>query len=290
MRSQCTVADSISFLGVGVHSGKPSEIVVKRADENTGIVFIRTDIDKNNLILASYKNVSDTMLCTTLTNEHGISVAVVEHLLAALRITGITNAVVEISGEEVPIMDGAAKEFVDAIKNVGVVKQKEVVKTIFIKDEIVVELGKGRIVVTPNDIAEIDMTFDSPMIEKVEGVGKHFVIKNIDECITMENLYSAKTFGLYSDYEKLLAYGKCKGTSCQNTIAIGDDGDILIEDGNGGIKKTALLDKNTFVLHKILDLIGDLCTAGVDIVGKFTCINTSHALNNKLVCKIMEKL
>ena len=280
LRSEATIRDKVEFTGVGVHSGRQTKMRVLPATEGNGIVFKRTDIKSNRAIIKlSPEAVVDPTLCTRVVNKDGISVAVVEHLLAAFRICEITNAVVEVDTDEIPIMDGSALEFVKSFKKVGIVCQDAYVPAIIITEPVSVSYQATNITISPADECSVSLTLSYDRINPVIGNNNSYSF-SLNENLT--KLASARTFGWVADYEKVRAMGLAKGTSEENTIAIATDNTIL---NKGGLRNPREL-----VMHKCLDLLGDISVIGFDIIGKIEGMNTSHATNNMLMRKLMSEL
>lgn len=280
LRSEATIRDTVEFLGVGVHNGKQTKMRVLPATEGTGIVFKRTDIKSNrSLIKLSPDAVVDPTLCTRLVNKEGVSVAVVEHLLAAFRICEITNAVVEVDTDEIPIMDGSALEFVKLFKSVGIICQNAYVPAIVITEPVSVSHKSASITISPAEESSVSLKLSYDRINPVIGDNNSYSFSLNGNLI---KLAGARTFGWVADYEKVRAMGLAKGTSEENTIAIAADNTVL---NKGGLR-----DPRELVMHKCLDLLGDISVIGFDIIGKIEGINTSHAMNNMLVRKLMSEL
>lgn len=279
LRSGATLNSSVEFSGIGVHSGLPSNMTISPSD-GTGILFKRTDIkDKSSAIKLSAESVVDPTLCTRVTNKAGVSVAVIEHLLAAFRICGITDAIIEIDSPEVPIMDGSAIEFVNAFKQAGIVRLGSTVQAIVITEPVMVSSKNGMISITPSDECEISIRLDYDRIKPVIGQNNSYSFSLSDN---LTELAAARTFGWIADYEKVVAMGLAKGTSEDNTIVIMNDNSIKNKEG--------LRNPKEIVMHKCLDLLGDISVIGYDIIGKIEGLNTSHALNNLLMRKLLSEI
>lgn len=279
LRSGATLNSSVEFSGIGVHSGLPSNMTISPSD-GTGILFKRTDIkDKSSVIKLSAESVVDPTLCTRVTNKAGVSVAVIEHLLAAFRICGITDAIIEIDSPEVPIMDGSAIEFVKAFKQAGIVRLGSTVQAIVITEPVMVSSKNGMISITPSDECEISIRLDYDRIKPVIGQNNSYSFSLSDN---LTELAAARTFGWIADYEKVVAMGLAKGTSEDNTIVIMNDNSIK---NKGGLRNP-----KEIVMHKCLDLLGDISVIGYDIIGKIEGLNTSHALNNLLMRKLLSEI
>ena len=271
--NQKTIKAPIEFEGVTLHKGKIAKIKILPAKPNSGIVFKRTDIKGDNLIEANFLNVSDATLCTTLTNKSGASVSTVEHLIAALYGKGVDNALIEIDNDEVPIIDGSSKFFVEKIDNVGLENSDKSIKIIKILKKIVLKDGKKTISMEPTKTSlEIDfeIKFNNPVIKNQRN------IINVYET-DLADIFNSRTFCLYEDVEKLKKMNLAKGGSLENAIVVKND--KILNDGG-------LRNKKEFVNHKILDCMGDLYLSGHKIVGKLICSQGGHKLTNQLLRKI----
>ena len=270
---QKTLSKSVNFKGIGLHSGKNVSIKVMPAKVNEGIVFKRVDLVKNNLIKANFVNVSSAKLCTTLKNNHGVKVSTVEHLLAALYLADIDNAIIEIDNNEVPIMDGSAKIFLESFKNLEVINLKEKRKFLKIEEKIELIDGSKKISIEPSDDTfevEFQLNYDNSII----GNQKNTI--NFDKD-NFEDIYKSRTFCLYNDIEKIKKAGLAKGGSLDNAVVVNEN-QVLNEGG--------LRNKKEFVNHKILDLVGDFLLSGKRILGKVKCYEGGHELTNKFVRKM----
>jgi UDP-3-O-[3-hydroxymyristoyl] N-acetylglucosamine deacetylase len=273
---QKTLSKNIKFVGIGLHSGKTSTVKILPADVDTGIIFKRVDLKKNNFIKANFSHVTSTKLCTTLENIYGVKVSTVEHLLAAIYISGIDNAIIEINNEEVPIMDGSAKEFLDFIKNKGLKNQHKKRKYLKVLDKVELKDEHRQISIEPND-SSLEVNFQLDYENKVIGKQKNTVDFQRDD---LSDVVVSRTFCLYNDIEKIKKLGLAKGGSLDNAIVVDDD-KILNE---GGLRNT-----KEFVNHKILDLSGDFLLSGYRILGKVFCYHGGHELSNLLLHRIFEK-
>ena len=272
---QKTLKKIINFTGIGLHLGKKVSINLKPAEADTGIIFKRTDIKNNNEIKANYNNVSSAKLCTKLENDHGVSVSTIEHLMAALYICGVDNLIVQIDGAEVPIMDGSSIEFVEKIKKTGLKTLDKNRKFIKIIKKIDLKLQDKSIFIEPSaDSLKVAFTLsyeNSPLIKSQTNC-VDFKNKNL------ENIYSARTFCLYEDIEKVKSLGLAKGGNLDNAVVI---------KGDKVLNETGLRSKNEFVNHKILDLAGDFMLAGMRIIGSVSCMHGGHLLTNEFLKKIL---
>ena len=273
--SQKTLNKDISLSGVGLHSGLAANIKIKPAEPNTGIVFKRVDIKQNNIVIPNVFNVSSAIFCTTISNEHGVSVSTIEHLMGAFYGAGIDNALVEINNQEVPILDGSAKIFIDEILKVGIKSSESPIKIIKIEKKIEFKDGKKIIFIEPSKIS-LDIDFELKYENKTIGNQRNS-IKVYESDLT--DIYNSRTFCLYEDVAKLKEMGLAKGGSLENAIVVKDD--KVIND-NG------LRNDKEFVNHKILDCMGDLYLAGYKIIGKLVCSQGGHKLTNQLLRKVFE--
>ncbi len=273
MLTQKTLKNKISFSGIGIHSGNKVKLTINPAAPNTGIVFRRVDLNKNNLIYPLYNNVVDTTLCTTISNNHGIKVSTIEHLMGAFYGIGIDNAIVELDSQEVPILDGSAKLFVEAINNVGVKFSETPIKIIKINNYVIVEEKKKFISIDKSNVSS-DIEFEIKYNNKVIKNQKNKVNIFEDDLI---DIFNSRTFCLYKDIEKLKKLNLGLGGSLQNAVVVKEE-KILNEEG--------LRNNLEFVNHKILDCMGDLFLSGYKIIGSVKCSQGGHNLTNQLLRKI----
>tara|TARA_B110000971_G_scaffold219893_1_gene262079 strand:+ start:2354 stop:3280 length:927 start_codon:yes stop_codon:yes gene_type:complete len=264
---QKTISKKVTFKGVGLHSGLKTEVKILPAPENYGIVFKRTDLDKNNIIKANFKNVCSAQLCTTLQNEFNVTVSTVEHLLASLYITGVDNALIEVSNSEIPIMDGSSKEFVEIISGVGVKDLKAKRKYLKIVKKFEYKQDKKKISIEPN-VNSLKVNFQLVYSNNIIGTQNN-QINFADRDLT--NVYTSRTFCLFEDIDKIKKIGLAKGGSLENAIVVKDD-KILNSEG--------LRNDKEFVNHKILDLAGDFLLSGYRILGSVKCTQGGHSLSN----------
>ena len=266
---QKTVADRVEIRGSGVHSAAPARIVIHPADSNHGVVFLRTGLadGSDRLIEANWRNIRQTALCTVIGDRSGATVATVEHLMAALAGLGVDNALVEIDGPEMPIMDGSAAQFVAAIDAVGLVTQARRRKFLKVLKSVYVENGRSRAELRPADAGfRVDVEIDF----EVATIGKQRRAFDVDPQTFRSEIAKARTFGFVADVKKLWAAGFALGSSLDNSVAI-DGGRVLNPEG--------LRYRDEFVRHKALDAIGDLALAGAPIVGVYHAQRPGHALN-----------
>ena len=271
MHRQRTIQEPVYAIGIGVHSGTKVRMALRPAGVNTGIVFVRSDYRRPVGVRALAQNVSDTTLSTSIA-ENGVQVATVEHLLSALWGLRIDNLIVELNGEEVPIMDGSASPFVNLINAVGVMEQDAVREFIRIKRTIRVTQGDGEAALKPYEGFRGSYTFvaDHPVFNR----HPKSIQLDFSRVSYVDDVSRARSFGLVSDLGKARAINKCLGSSLQNAVGI-DDFSILNEEG--------LRYRDEFVKHKLLDAMGDLYLLGRPILGEFEGHKSGHELNNKLV-------
>jgi len=273
--TQKTIKNNVSFSGVALHSGLNVNILIKPVEPNFGIVFKRIDLKENNLVYPNFMNVTNTSLNTTIENEFGVKVSTIEHLMGALFGLGIDNALIEIDNEEVPILDGSAKEFIEKIINSGLVVSEAPIKVIKINKEIEFKDGKRFISIEPSTLS-LDIDFELQYKNQIIGNQRNQV-KVFEDDLT--DVYNSRTFCLFEDIELIKKKGLAKGGSLQNAIVVKDH-EILNPEG--------LRNKKEFVNHKILDCIGDLYTSGYRVIAKIKCSQGGHYLTNQLLRKVFE--
>ncbi|KTD46816.1 UDP-3-O-acyl-N-acetylglucosamine deacetylase [Legionella taurinensis] len=275
MIKQRTPKKVIQATGVGLHSGEKVLLTLRPAPINTGIVFRRTDLNPPVEIPASYDNVGDTMLCTSL-HRNGVKVATVEHLLSALAGLGIDNAYVDVNAPEIPIMDGSAAPFVFLIQSAGIREQSAAKRFIRILKPIRVEDKDKYVQFLPYNGYKISFTidFDHPAFNGRPQKASF----DFSDTSYVKEVCRARTFGFLSDYEKLRENDLAKGGSMDNAIVV-DDYRVLNDDG--------LRFEGEFVAHKVLDAIGDLYLLGCGLIGAFEGYKSGHELNNRLLRELM---
>ena len=273
--NQKTINKDITFKGVGLHSGLDVIMTLKPAAPNSGIIFKRTDLKKNNIIIPSIFNVSSTVFCTTISNEDGVSVSTLEHLMGALFGLGVDNVLIEIDNYEVPILDGSAKIFVEEILKAGIKISSVPIKIIKIQKKIQFIDGNKKISIEPSKVS-LDIDFELKYENALIGEQRN-LIKVYES--NLSDIYNSRTFCLYEDIEKLKEMGLAKGGNLENAIVVKDD-KILNEGG--------LRNEKEFVNHKILDCMGDLYLTGYKIIGKITCSQGGHKLTNQLLRKVFK--
>jgi len=273
--TQKTIKNNVSFSGVALHSGLDVNVCIKPAEPNFGIVFKRVDFNENNLVYPNFMNVTNTSLNTTIENEFGVKVSTIEHLMGALFGLGIDNALIEIDNEEVPILDGSAKEFIKKIISSGLVVSESPIKIIKINREIKFTDGERFISIEPSTLSldiDFELKFKNPIIGNQRNKVKVF-----EDDLT--DVYNSRTFCLFEDIELIKKKGFAKGGSLQNAIVVKDN-EILNPEG--------LRNDKEFVNHKILDCIGDLYTSGYRVIAKIKCSQGGHYLTNQLLRKVFE--
>ena len=273
--TQKTIKSNVTFNGVALHSGSNVNICIKPASPNFGIVFKRIDHKINNLIYPNFMQVTNTSLNTTIENEFGIKVSTIEHLMGALFGLGIDNALIEIDNEEVPILDGSAKEFIEKIINTGVTVSDAPIKIIKINKEIEYTDGDRFISIQPSTLS-LEIDFELKYKNQIIGNQRNKV-KVFEDDLT--DIYNSRTFCLFEDIEIIRKNGLAKGGSLENAIVVKDD-QILNEEG--------LRNNKEFVNHKILDCIGDLYTSGYRIIASIKCSQGGHFLTNQLLRKVFQ--
>ena len=273
--SQKTIIKDITFNGIGLHSVLEANLIIKPAEPNTGIIFKRTDLKINNIITPNLFNVSSAAFCTTISNEHGVSISTIEHLMGALYGLGVDNVLIEIDNKEVPILDGSAKQFVEAILESGIKTCDAPIKIIKIEKKIEFTDGKKMISIEPSKIS-LDIDFELKYENELIGNQRNLV-KVYEADLT--EIYNSRTFCLFEDIEMIKKNGLAKGGSLDNAIVVKDK-KILNQDG--------LRNSKEFVNHKILDCIGDLYTSGYRMIANIICSQGGHYLTNQLLRKVFE--
>ena len=273
--TQKTIKNNVSFNGVALHSGLNVNICIKPAEPNFGIVFKRIDYKINNLVYPNFMNVTNTSLNTTIENEFGVKVSTIEHLMGALFGLGIDNALIEIDNEEVPILDGSAKEFIEKIINSGFMISDAPIKIIKINKEITYTDGDRFISIQPSTLS-LEIDFELKYKNQIIGNQKNKV-KVFEDDLT--EVYNSRTFCLFEDIEMIKKNGLAKGGSLKNAIVVKEE-QILNTEG--------LRNDKEFVNHKILDCIGDLYTSGYRIIASIKCSQGGHFLTNQLLRKVFQ--
>tara|TARA_Y100001935_G_scaffold201154_1_gene169522 strand:- start:482 stop:1402 length:921 start_codon:yes stop_codon:yes gene_type:complete len=271
--NQKTIKNPVSFSGIGLHSGKPAKICVKPSSPDSGIVFKRIDLKDNNLIYPNFMNVSNTALNTTISNSNGVKVSTIEHLMGALFGIGIDNALIEIDNEEVPILDGSAKVFIEKILITGLELSNKPIKIIKINKKIEFRNGDKFISIEPSKLS-LDIDFELKYQNQI--IGNQRNKKNVyDDDLT--EIFESRTFCLYEDIEKIKKNGLAKGGSLENAVVV---------KGEKVLNSEGLRNSKEFVNHKILDCIGDLYTSGYRMIASINCSQGGHYLTNSLLREV----
>ena len=271
--TQKTISKKISFSGLGIHTGNAVNMNILPASPNTGIVFKRLDIQKNNIVYPLYNNVIDTTLCTTISNNHGVQISTIEHLMGAFYGIGIDNAIVELDSKEVPIMDGSAKLFLEGINNAGFKFSDQPIKIIKINKEISFKDSEKFISINKSNVTsdiQFEIKYDNSLIKSQTNKVNIFEDDLLD-------IFCSRTFCLFEDIEKLKKLNLGKGGSLKNAVVV-KDSKIL--------NKSGLRNDLEFVNHKILDCMGDLFLSGYKIIGSVKCSQGGHYLTNKLLKEV----
>ena len=273
---QTTLADRVEIAGLGVHSAQPARLVIHPADANSGIVFLRTGLPqgRERLIEANWANVTQTSLCTVIGDATGASISTIEHLMAALAGLNIDNALVEIDGPEMPIMDGSSVPFVEAIDQVGVVTQSRRRRFIKVLKTVRVEQGRSRAELRPASSGlhlDVEIDFDTA------AIGRQRIAFELEPHRFRREISRARTFGFVSDVKKLWQAGFALGSSLENSVAL---------DGDSILNPEGLRYSDEFVRHKTLDSIGDLALAGAPIIGSFVAQRPGHTLNRAILAAL----
>ena len=271
--NQKTIKDTVKFQGVGLHSGKIVNVSLKSSEPDTGIVFKRVDLKNNNLVYPNFMNVSNTSLNTTISNSFGVKVSTIEHLMGALFGLGIDNVIVEIDNEEVPILDGSAKEFIEKILSTGLKISNKPIKIIKINKKKEFVDGERFISIEPSKLS-LDIDFELKYKNKIIGNQRNKI--NVYE-EDLNDVFNSRTFCLFEDIENIKKNGLAKGGSLDNAIVVKDD-KIL--------NKNGLRNTKEFVNHKILDCIGDLYTSGYRMIASINCSQGGHYLTNQVLREV----
>ena len=273
--TQKTIKNNVSFSGVALHSGLNVNVCIKPAKPNFGIVFKRVDLNYNNIIYPNFNNVTNTSLNTTVENEFGIKVSTIEHLMGALFCLGIDNALIEIDNEEVPILDGSAKVFIEKILSAKIDVSDSPIKIIKINKKIEFSDGERFISIEPSTLS-LEIDFELKYKNQIIGNQNNKVKVYEDD---LKDIYNSRTYCLFEDIELIKKNGLGKGGSLDNAIVVKEN-EIL---NPGGLRN-----EKEFVNHKILDCIGDLYTSGYRIVASIKCSQGGHFLTNQLLRKVFQ--
>ena len=273
--TQKTVKNNIFFSGVALHSGHNVNVCIKPVEPDHGIVFKRVDLKSNNIIFPSFNNVTNTSLNTTVENEFGARVSTIEHLMGALFGLGIDNALIEIDNEEVPILDGSAKVFIEKILSSGIKISDSPIKIIKINKEVTFSDGERFISIKPSTL-NLEIDFELKYKNEIIGNQRNKVKVYEDD---LKDVFNSRTYCLYEDIEMIKKNGLAKGGSLENAIVVKDK-EVL---NPGGLRN-----EKEFVNHKILDCIGDLYTSGYRIIASIQCSQGGHYLTNQLLKKVFK--
>lgn len=274
---QHTVRSPALFAGVGVHTGEYTRVSVRPAATGAGIVFVRTDVrDRDNRVPVSGEAVCKTQLGTVITNAAGVTVSTIEHLMAAFAMLGVDNALVEVDGPEMPIMDGSSAPFVRILDRAGLRPQEAPRRYIEILEAVEVVEGDKRAALTPADGFEVAFEISFP----TAAIGRQAIDMAMDEKAFREELADCRTFGFLREVEALRAMGLARGGSMENCVVI---------DGDRVLNPEGLRREDEFVRHKALDAIGDLYVLGAPILGRFEGELAGHGLNNALVRALLAR-
>lgn len=271
---QTTVKNTINLVGTGLHTGRPVRLRILPASAEYGIWFRRTDItDRDNLIAARYDNVTDTRLCTNIANEAGVNVSTVEHVMAALMGCGVHNALIEVDGPEVPIMDGSSDRFVREILNAGLQLLDSPIRVIRVLKTVEVECDGVTVAIEPGDNLEIDFSIEFPDA----AIGSQSKTLNMANGAFVRELCNSRTFCRKADVDWMLSQGLGLGGNLDNAIVV--EGERVLNPGG-------LRHEDEFIRHKMLDALGDLALAGAPILGRYRGVRAGHAATNALLRKL----
>lgn len=272
---QQTVRSSARWQGIGLHSGAPVTLVVRPAPVNSGIVFRRMDLPGQPTVAALWQNVEPSPLCTTLTGEDGTTVATIEHLMAALAALGIDNAVAELDGPEVPILDGSAAPFLDVLQTAGVRRQTAARRFIRVQQAVEVRDGNRTVTLLPAthplaDTLDLTVMIDFPSA----AIGRQQGSLRLSPAAFATEVSYARTFGFAEDVARMKAAGLGRGGSLANAVVV---------EGDRVLNPEGLRTPDEFVRHKLLDAVGDLYLAGGPLIGRFTGERCGHYMNYRLL-------
>ena len=273
--NQKTVKNPIIFSGIGLHSGKVSNMCLKPSEPNSGIIFKRIDLKTNNIVFPNFSNVNNTTLNTTVSNEYGVKVCTIEHLMGALFGLGVDNVLIEIDSEEVPILDGSAKEFIEKILSTGLTKSEAPIKIIKINKKVVHRNNEKFVSIEPSKLS-LDIDFELKYKNSIIGNQRNRINIYEDD---LTNIFNSRTFCLYEDIRKIRENGLAKGGSLDNAIVV---------DNDKVLNKEGLRNSLEFVNHKILDCVGDLYTSGYRMIASIKCSQGGHFMTNQLLRKVFE--
>jgi len=272
---QTTLKNKILFDGVGIHNGRAVKMSIEPAEPNTGIIFKRVDLDNNNIVKSIINNVGNSELCTKITNDHGISVSTIEHLMATLNGLKIDNVIIKINSSELPAMDGSSREYTKKIIKSGIQRQNINRKYLKIVKKISIREGYRHISITPASKLTLDVEINYP--NTIIGNDK-FLYKDSQEEF-VNRISEARTFAFYEDIKKLRIAGLAMGGSLNNAIVV---------DKFKIVNSLGLRVDQEFIKHKVLDCLGDFYLLGMPIIGKIECFAPGHKLNQKFIKEILK--
>ena len=275
LHNQNTINEKITFSGVGIHDGKAVNINLIPANPDTGIVFKRIDLNKNNLINVNHKNIVKSRFCSKVQNKFGVAVFTVEHLMSALGSLSIDNLIIEINAPELPAMDGSALEYTLKILEIGKKTQNKKRKYLRIKNKLSTNIGKRWIEVTPSNQLKLDIEINYPNTI----IGKDNYSYFHDEISFVKDICLARTFAFAKDVNKLRASGFGIGGNLNNAILV---------DKKNIVNNSGLRCKNEFIKHKVLDCLGDFYLSGYQIIGSFKSFAPGHELNSEIILEIFK--
>ncbi len=268
---QGTLKSKVVFTGVGLHSGAPVRMIVKPASANYGIWFRRVDIsDADNMVPARWDAVQQARLCTLIANTAGTTISTIEHIMAALAGCAVHNALIEIDGPEVPILDGSSVTFVRDILAIGVIEQSEPVRAIRVLHTVEVREGDAVARLEPADMLEINFSIDFPDA----AIGEQALALNMSNGAFVRELSSSRTFCRQQDVDAMRERGLALGGTLENAVVV--EGARILSPG--GLRQS-----DEPVRHKMLDALGDLALAGAPILGRYTGVRAGHAMTNRLL-------
>jgi UDP-3-O-[3-hydroxymyristoyl] N-acetylglucosamine deacetylase len=274
---QHTVAGPAIFAGIGLHTGEHVRVAIRPAAPNAGISFVRTDVHEgDNVVRVAPETVVQTRLGTVIGNDAGVTVSTIEHLMAAMAALAIDNAIVEVDGPEVPIMDGSSEPFIQILDRAGKRRQDALRRYIEILAPVEAVEDDKRATLTPSDQFEVAFEIAFPS----RAIGRQRVDLVIDEDSFREELADCRTFGFLHEVEALRAIGLARGGSMENAVVI---------DGDRVLNPEGLRRPDEFVRHKALDAVGDLYVLGLPVIGRFEGILAGHGLNNAVVRELMAR-
>lgn len=276
---QKTISKKVSIDGIGLHTGVQVTMHLLPSEENTGLIFRRTDIEEGAEIAATPESIVNTQLCSQMGNASGTTLGTIEHLMAALHVKGITNLVIEVDNIELPVLDGSSVQFMALLDEAGTTDQQAEITPLTVSEtvEYVEDDRIARVEPADNFEIEIEIDYKTPQVKPEKA---SFVIS---EKSFVEQIQEARTFCFEKDIDNMHAMGLAKGGSLNNAVVMGDDGILNTE----GWRYTE--GESEIIRHKVLDIIGDLYLAGRPVLGKFYFKYPGHGMNNQLLRKMTKK-